>query len=80
MAIQESVGPIVDRSAEHLGSSDTAVIATRRLLLGVARDVAAGREPPGLDGSSYGVRAAEGVLPPGAAWHEAMRDELAARW
>jgi phthalate 4,5-dioxygenase len=80
MAIQESMGPIVDRSAEHLGSSDTAVIATRRLLLGVARDVAAGREPPGLDGSSYGVRAAEGVLPPGAAWHEAMRDELAARW
>ena len=56
------------------------MIATRRLLLGVARDVAAGGEAPGLDGSSYGVRAAEGVLPPGATWHEAMRDELAARW
>jgi hypothetical protein len=41
MAIQESMGPIADRSEEHLGSSDLAVIATRRLLLQVARDVAA---------------------------------------
>jgi phenylpropionate dioxygenase-like ring-hydroxylating dioxygenase large terminal subunit len=80
MAIQESMGPVADRSAEHLGSSDRAVIATRRLLLQVARDVAAGREPPGLDGSSHGVRAAEAILPPDATWHEAMRAELTARW
>jgi phenylpropionate dioxygenase-like ring-hydroxylating dioxygenase large terminal subunit len=80
MAIQESMGPVADRSAEHLGSSDRAVIATRRLLLQVARDVAAGREPPGLDGSSQGVRAAEVILPPDATWHEAMRSDLTARW
>jgi phthalate 4,5-dioxygenase len=80
MAIQESMGPIADRTEEHLGSSDLAVIATRRLLLQVAHDVAAGREPPGLDTSSARVRAAEAILPPGATWHEAMRDELTARW
>src|SRR4029453_8631878 len=32
-AIQESMGPIVDRSREHLGPADRAVIQARRLLL-----------------------------------------------
>jgi hypothetical protein len=38
MAVQEDQrGPISDRSREHLGSSDTGVIATRRLLMRQAR-------------------------------------------
>src|SRR6266851_4845898 len=41
-AVQESMGPIVDRSREHLGSSDKAVIAARRLLLEATRQVAEG--------------------------------------
>ncbi len=32
-AIQESMGPLADRTRERLGTSDTAIIATRRLLL-----------------------------------------------
>ena len=33
LAVQESMGPIYDRSTEHLGSSDLAIIAMRRRLL-----------------------------------------------
>ena len=39
-AVQESMGRIVDRTQEHLGTSDTAVIAARRLLLNEARALA----------------------------------------
>jgi phthalate 4,5-dioxygenase len=36
-AVQESMGPIVDRTNEHLGTSDQAVIRFRRLMLDATR-------------------------------------------
>jgi len=42
----ETMGPIYDRSQEHLGVSDMTVIAVRKFLLNAARAVAAGKEPP----------------------------------
>jgi len=42
----ESMGPIYDRSQEHLGVSDLTVIAVRKFLLKTAREVASGKEPP----------------------------------
>ncbi|MBT5109809.1 MAG: Rieske 2Fe-2S domain-containing protein [Rhodospirillaceae bacterium] len=44
-AIVESMGPIVDRENEYLGTSDVAVIAARRILLQLAKDLADGKEP-----------------------------------
>jgi nitrite reductase/ring-hydroxylating ferredoxin subunit len=44
---QASMGPIVDRTKEHLSSSDVAIIHARRLLLEAVADVAAGRQPRG---------------------------------
>jgi phthalate 4,5-dioxygenase oxygenase subunit len=79
-AIQESMGPIVDRTREHLGTSDLAIIAMRRLMLQATRDVADGRDPLGLHGSAHAVRPAEMVLPADAPWSEAMRETLVARW
>ena len=49
----ESMGAIFDRSKEHLGVSDKAVIAVRKFLLGAVKDLQNGKEPPHL------VRAAE---------------------
>ena len=37
-AIQESMGPIADRTKEHLGVSDTAIIRLRRHLMRLVRD------------------------------------------
>ncbi len=42
----ESMGPIFDRSKEHLGISDKAVIAVRRFLLNSVKDLQRGNEPP----------------------------------
>jgi phenylpropionate dioxygenase-like ring-hydroxylating dioxygenase large terminal subunit len=41
----ESQGMIQDRTAEHLVSSDKAIVAARKLLLGGIEDVRQGREP-----------------------------------
>jgi phthalate 4,5-dioxygenase len=42
----ESMGPIFDRSREHLGVSDKAVIAVRKFLLSSVKALQEGREPP----------------------------------
>ena len=49
-AMTESPGPISDRTKEHLGTSDTAVIRMRRLLLEGARALARGVEPDAARG------------------------------
>jgi phthalate 4,5-dioxygenase oxygenase subunit len=79
IALQESMGPILDRSQEHLGTTDIAVIATRRLLLQAADDVADGQDPLGHDGgTSDSVRAAEMTIPPGRYWYDELREEATA--
>jgi hypothetical protein len=44
----ESMGPIQDRTREHLGTSDVAIMANRRNLLKAIDDVEAGKLPMGL--------------------------------
>ena len=46
VAVQESMGPIVDRSRENLTRSDMAIIQARRLLLQAVETVADGGIPP----------------------------------
>ena len=45
MAMTDTMGAIADRTKEHLGTSDTAIIAARRILLKIARDLQEGTEP-----------------------------------
>jgi len=44
-AVQSGMGPIVDRTKEHLGASDTAIIGMRRSLLNEAKALVRGLEP-----------------------------------
>jgi phenylpropionate dioxygenase-like ring-hydroxylating dioxygenase large terminal subunit len=44
-AVTESMGVIFDRSREHLGAADTAIIVMRRLLMRMAQRLADGAEP-----------------------------------
>jgi len=65
-AMTESMGGIVDRSQEHLGTTDVAVIAARRQLLKMARDLEAGIEPvEALQPEIYNVRAVDMVCAEG---------------
>jgi phthalate 4,5-dioxygenase len=64
----ESAGPIYDRTREHLGSTDVAVIRMHRMLLRAAKGLAAGEEPPALTGDFRSIRGAEKVLAEGEDW------------
>jgi phenylpropionate dioxygenase-like ring-hydroxylating dioxygenase large terminal subunit len=44
-AVTESMGAICDRTQEHLGAADTAIIVMRRLLMRMARRLEEGNEP-----------------------------------
>jgi phthalate 4,5-dioxygenase oxygenase subunit len=57
-AIQESMGPISDRTAEHLLASDAAIVKIRRLLLQTLKDHDSGKPLPGMNPASYRVRSA----------------------
>ena len=77
-AVQESMGRIVDRSKEHLGPADKAIIQARRLLLEAVKTVQAGGTPRGVEATYYTQRAAEGVIPRDADWRELLTPEMAA--
>jgi hypothetical protein len=70
MAVTESMGPIYNRSQEHLGTTDKAIIRMRELLLQAARELEQGIEPPGLDPMyPYNlIRSAEKILAPHEDW------------
>jgi phthalate 4,5-dioxygenase len=72
-AVQESMGPIVDRSREYLGPADKAIIAMRRLLLQAVKTVQAGGAPPAADTSYYDLRPTERIIAEGGpAWREVI--------
>lgn len=72
------MGPIVDRTKEHLGPSDRVIIMARRMLLQAAKTVQEGGDPPGVSPSYYRIRAIERLLPNGVEWHEALKEEIEA--
>ena len=75
-AVTESMGPIYDRTNEHLGTSDLMVIRTRKRLIDAAKALRdTGRIPPGVDDPRvYAVRSGGVVLPRGADWVEATKE------
>jgi Rieske oxygenase family protein len=78
-AITESMGPIVDRSGEHLCGSDLMISRTRRRLLkAVEAYAASGETPVVLDEPELcrHVRSGGDHLPPGTDWIEFYREKI----
>ena len=73
-AVQESMGPIIDRSRENLGTTDKAVIITRRILLRVLKELDEGIDPPGVGTSYYDLRAIERVTDGDTGWRDMLKD------
>ena len=69
------MGPIMDRTNEHLGTSDTMVIRTRRKLMASAKALAEdSTTPPGVDNpEGYRHRSGSIILPRDADWLEATK-------
>jgi phthalate 4,5-dioxygenase len=79
VAVQSSMGPVVDRSKENLSSSDVAVAHLRRMLLEGLAAFEVGELPPGSAFSPEGVRlpnASEMLVGPGDRWEDAVLDRL----
>ena len=79
-SLQESMGPIVDRSKENLVATDNGIIMARhRLLRAVKAFVENGVTPPGIDPEHQKVRSAAVILPPDQPFKEGAREALVAR-
>jgi nitrite reductase/ring-hydroxylating ferredoxin subunit len=75
-AVQESMGSIVDRSKEHLGPADRAIISARRLLSDAVRAVQKGEALVGTGTSYYNIRSAEKIFDAGIPWREVLLPEM----
>jgi phthalate 4,5-dioxygenase oxygenase subunit len=62
-SLQESMGPVQDRTREHLCSTDNGIILTRKKLLKAAQANRDGKPIPGLDPASQRVRSCAIELP-----------------
>jgi hypothetical protein len=78
-AVQESMGPIVDRAKENLVSTDNGIIMMRHRLLRALKAMEKGEQPPGIDLVHQRVRSASVVLPPDQPFKDAAREALIAK-
>ena len=79
-SIQESMGPIVDRSKERLIATDAGIVKARSMLRTAVialRDE--GVTPPGSDPSHHRVRSVSVVLPQSDSYIESCREDVSVR-
>ncbi len=76
LAITESMGAVLDRSIEHLGTSDVMIIRVRRRLIAAAQALREhGEVPPGADNPAvYRTRSGSVFLHKDADWLAATED------
>jgi len=76
-SVQESMGPIVDRTKENLVSTDNGIIMARHKMLRALKALMEKDElPAGLALEHQKVRSASVVLPPDQPFKDAARDAL----
>jgi hypothetical protein len=79
-SLQESMGPIQDRTKENLVSTDNGIIMARHRLIRAAKDLAAkGALPPGREPVHQKVRSVAVVLPQGTPFKEGAGEALKAK-
>jgi len=76
-SLQESMGPICDRTKEKLGSTDKGIMMARRKLFAAIKALEEQDElPPGVDPETHKVRSAAVLLPAGLAYKDGAEDAL----
>ncbi|MBV9537509.1 MAG: hypothetical protein JOY70_01100, partial [Acidisphaera sp.] len=78
-SVQESMGPIQDRTRENLVATDNAIIMTRMRLRKAAEALRNGVPPPGLDPATQNVRSSSFVLPEAGSFRDAALAAAAVR-
>jgi phthalate 4,5-dioxygenase len=62
-SLQESMGPICDRTHEKLAPTDRGIMLARRMLFKALEELAQGKQPIGIDPETHKVRSAAILLP-----------------
>jgi phthalate 4,5-dioxygenase len=76
-ALQEGMGLICDRSKEHLGTTDRAIITLRQILLESLDTLEAGGQMRAVDPATYrNVRSFDRVIDNGAEWRSATKADV----
>ena len=75
-SLQESMGPVQDRTREHLCSTDNGIIMARRLLLKAGKDNREGKPLPGLRPDAQRVRSCSIELPKDIRFKDGAREGL----
>jgi len=78
-SLQESMGPIVDRTKENLVSTDNGIIMARHRMLMAIKALEKGVTPPGVDTAHQRVRSAAVVLPPDQPFTDGAKEALSVR-
>ena len=75
-SLQESMGPIQDRTKEHLCSTDNGILMMRRLLIKAGRDNREGKPLPGLKPETQRVRSCAIELPRSVKFKDGAQEGL----
>lgn len=79
--IQESQGPIADRTREHLTATDAAIVRFRRAVIGGARALARGEEPQEpWRHQAYQLRSGSWVAEEGTPFEDIMQERFGDRY
>jgi phenylpropionate dioxygenase-like ring-hydroxylating dioxygenase large terminal subunit len=78
VAMTEGMGPVLDRTIEHLGTTDGAIIEMRKQVLNALKALRdGGIVPPAVDDpEAFAVRSAQAILPRDQSWVAAIGDSL----
>jgi len=78
-SLQESMGPIVDRTKENLVGTDNGIIMARHRMLKAIKAMENGVTPPGVETAHQRVRSAAVVLPSDQPFTDGAKDALSVR-
>jgi phthalate 4,5-dioxygenase len=80
-ALQEGMGSIVDRTKEHVGTTDRAIILLRKVLLDTLSAMENGQTIRAADPSSYrNLRAVDRTIPKGTEWKVVCEQDFVAKF
>ncbi len=79
-SLQESMGPICDRTREKLAPTDRGIMLARRMMFKAIKALQEnGETPPGVDPETHKVRSASVLLPRDQEYKDAAKEQLRAK-
>jgi len=80
-ALQEGMGYVVDRTKEHLGTTDRAIITLRQILLESIEAEQRGEPLRAIDPATYrNVRSVDRMIEKDKEWRAATKDDFVAKF